>query len=157
MLLEMLYSSIPAPEAIQRKKTLDPHCQHTSICPQTCTWGKNVGPRSVRWVLSSQEGRQDPPALGFRLLTPVQLPLAEHPWALQDFCQPHAMPRRSRVLRGGSLPPAAGVSASQAGTGERALKRLLGRSLETLQLPARCVSKTTPIAGPLSSNSVNIF
>ena len=42
-----------------------------------------MGPWSVWQVRHSQERWQDPPALGFRLITPVQLPLADHPQALQ--------------------------------------------------------------------------
>lgn len=128
------------------------HCQHLllwSLSPE----------RQFPWELYIFIERQIiSPALGFRLFTPVQLPLAAHPqklfWEL-FLPAPHCAPLPLGAW-GGSLPPQ-GSQHGRLGQEEEPWNSCWGRSTEALQLPACCVSKTTPISGPLSASSVNNF
>lgn len=88
-------------------------------------------------------------AMGSRLLTPIQLPLAAHPEALQVIpASPTLCPIAAGAM-GRVFTPWGSLHCSL-GQEEEPWNSCWGRSTEALWLPACPVSKTTPISGPLS-------
>lgn len=80
MLPVMLYTGIPAPLFLRlSREKIWSLLQAYYHLPQNLHEEKNTGPWAMGWVLCSQKQWQNPSALGFRLITPVQLPLADHP------------------------------------------------------------------------------
>lgn len=144
------------PEAIQRKEDLIPAASTCPSAPKPARGGKCGSLECVAGA--AQPGAMaGPSCFGLHTNHPSSAAplLTTHRLCKLFLPAPCHVPSQPMPW-GRSLPPT-GVSASQAGAGERALKQLLGRSLEALRLPTLCVSKTTPISGSLSSNSVNIF